>query len=414
MYSLFIGYALFYFCRKNLSVALPVLAKELHYNNTQLGILGASLYVTYGIGKFASGVLGDHSNARLMMVTGVVLSAVMNVLFGMSSSLGALTAFWALNGLFQSLGVPPCARLLANWYSVSERGVMWGIWNVSHQVGAAAVAAFTGVLISHAGWRAAFFVPAALCMATGIFLWERLRDTPTSMGLPSVDEYRNEHEFDLKGHKTSDDPESISNVVWGRVLNNPYIWLLGFVNLLVYVVRTSVFDWAAKYMVEVKGSTLARAGITTAVLELVGIVGALLAGVLSDRLDGGRRGPTCLAFFALTPVGLITFYLNPPGNFTLDAVALGAVGLCIYAPQFLVSVFAADLATRKGAATAIGFVGAFGYAGAALSGVGTGLLVDRFGWRGGFMYWLGATLLGTLLTAALFNVHPRRRSLPRA
>ena len=55
---------------------------------------------------------------------------------GLASGLFFLALFWGLNGWFQSMGFPPCARILANWYSVSERGLVWSIWNISHQLGA--------------------------------------------------------------------------------------------------------------------------------------------------------------------------------------------------------------------------------------------------------------------------------------
>src|SRR5947207_11926234 len=73
-----LGYAIFYLCRKNISVALPVLGRELGYTNTQLGILASLLYVTYGAGKLVNGVAGDHLNARVFVSLGLVLTAAVN------------------------------------------------------------------------------------------------------------------------------------------------------------------------------------------------------------------------------------------------------------------------------------------------------------------------------------------------
>lgn len=63
-----------------------------------------------------------------------------------------------------------------------------------------------------------------------------------------------------------------------------------------------------------------------------------------------------------------------------------------------------DIASSKGAATAIGVTGVFGYAGAALSGVGTGYFVDRYGWAGGFGFWIGAALIGAAVGIPLWRV----------
>ena len=49
-YACFIGYTVFYLCKKNIAVALPGLSAEYGFSNTELGLLGSSLYLTYRIG----------------------------------------------------------------------------------------------------------------------------------------------------------------------------------------------------------------------------------------------------------------------------------------------------------------------------------------------------------------------------
>lgn len=404
LYSLFIGYAAYYFTRKNLPGAASALAADLHLTNTQLGLLGTLMYVTYGVGKFVNGVLGDHLNPRLLMAAGLLLSAACNVGFGLSSTITALAVFWALNGWFQSLGVPPCARLLASWYSTSERGSIWGLWNISHQVGGMGIAALSGVLLKLGGWQAAFFLPALLCAAVGLLMWERLRDTPAAMGLVSVGVYRNDPFLEADGRPLSDEPETLRQILWGRVLTNPAVWLVSVMNLFVYIVRSGAFDWAPKYLIEVKHASAQTAGLITSGFELLGIPGSLLAGVLSDRAFGGRRAPACLLFLLITAAGLVAFYAVPPGHPLLDAAALSLVGFAIYGPQFLVGVLVTDLASPKAAATAIGLTGLFGYAGSALSGVGIGYCIDRAGWAGGFGCFVAASLLAAALCVPILRV----------
>lgn len=402
------GYALFYLCRKNISIAMPVLGRELGYSNVQLGLLGTLLYVTYGVGKFVNGVIGDHVNARLFMPLGLALSALACFAFGLADALWALAALWTLNGWFQSMGFPPCARILAHWFSVSERGFTWSLWNTSHQVGAGAIALLAGFLIERWGWRAAFTVPGALCLGAAALLWAALRDTPAAEGLPPIARHRDDPELEKDGRELTDAPETVRQVLFGRVLNDPNVWLISFFNLFVYVVRSGTFDWAAKFLVERKGSSIAGAGAVSATFELAGMVGAILAGVISDRLHRGRRAPVCGAYMLLTLLGIALFWLVPPGHPLADGACLALIGFAVYGPQFLLAVFVTDLASPKAAATAIGLTGVFGYAGAALSGVGSGWCIDRFGWGGGFAFWGAAALLGALLAVPLWNVRARR------
>ena len=61
----------------------------------------------------------------------------MNVCFCLSSAVYALGVFWVLNGWFQGMGFPPCARGLTHWFGAGERGTKFAIWNTSHSIGAA-------------------------------------------------------------------------------------------------------------------------------------------------------------------------------------------------------------------------------------------------------------------------------------
>ncbi len=111
----------------------------------------------------------------------------------------------------------------------------------------------------------------------------------------------------------------------------------------------------------------------------------------------------------LTAVAVGALYVVPSHSQVGDAFALSLLGFAVYGPQFLVGVFATDLASPKASATAIGLTGLFGYAGSALSGVGTGYVVDRFGWAGGFAFFGISALCGAICILPLWNAGVRRR-----
>ena len=104
-----IGYATFYFVRKNLSIAMPAMEHSLGIGKANLGLFLTLHGLLYGVSKFANGFLADRSNARAFLVTGLVASAVLNVMFGFSSAVVAFGVIWMLNGWFQGMGFPPCA-----------------------------------------------------------------------------------------------------------------------------------------------------------------------------------------------------------------------------------------------------------------------------------------------------------------
>lgn len=385
---------------------MPVFLKELGYTKTDLGLILTLFSIVYGFSKFFNGILADRANPRYFMAIGLFFSALVNVFLGLSSSLVAFGIFWIFNAWFQGMGWPPCARLLTHWYSPTELGTKWGIWNASHQFGGAGILVLAGWLIPTYGWRTAFFVPALIAVLIAIFLIIFLRDTPQSLGLPPIEEYRGE--ADVKdAHE--DTAMSFKEILFKYVLTNRLVWIVSIANIFVYIVRIGVLDWAPTFLIEAKHSSLINAGINVAGFEIAGIVGALSAGWISDVIFKGRRGPVNVIFMAILIFAMIELWLVPPGHPMLDGAFLVAVGFLIYGPQMLIAVSAADFATKKAASTATGMTGTFGYLGSAVCGIGTGIVVDKWGWDGGFIFFIGSAVIGLILF--LFTWSHRAASL---
>ena len=97
------------------------------------------------------------------------------------------------------------------------------------------------------------------------------------------------------------------------------------------------------------------------------------------------------------------FWRAPASSVGLNATLLIVAGFFVYGPQALVGISAANLATKRAAATAVGLTGLFGYASTILSGWGLGLLVQTYGWDRAFAVLLGAAVVGTLLFIAAWG-----------
>lgn len=406
MLTMFVGYAIFYFCRKNLSMALPALEMELGISKTDLGWVLTFTNFFYGLSKFVNGMIADHANPRYFMAIGLIASACMNVFFGMSSMFWTLSVAWILNGWFQGMGWPPCARQLTHWYHVSERGTWWGVWNASHQFGGAGIFVLAGYLVQEVSWRAAFFAPAAIAVCVAIWMMWSMRDTPESLGLPSIDQYKGDHDAAAKADDEAD--ESFKEIMTRYVLKNKMLWIVCAANFFVYIVRMGVMDWAPTMLYEMKGSSMMKAGLKVAGFEITGIFGALAAGWLSDRVFRSNRGKVNVLFMFGV---MATFYLfwNAAAGSWIEISGLALVGFFIYGPQMLVGVSAADFASKRAAATATGLTGLFGYLGASvIAGVVTGWVVEQYGWQGGFYLFMGSAIIGTALFMLTWSTKARQ------
>ena len=398
MYSMMFGYAAFYLLRTSLTMALPFMQSELGYSKTQLGSLISVGAIVYGTGKCLNGYFGDRINARYMMSFGLLMSAVMSFTMGFGSHLTWLMVCWILFNSFQSMGWPPCARLLNHWYSPKELASKWALWNSSQQIGCCIVLSSGGFIIEQFGWRYMFFIPAGICVFLGAFLFNRLRDTPESLGLPSIEVHHG-----LTQPVSEEEKMSFGKILMTRVLNNKLVWYVCMANFFVYIVRMTIFNWAPTILSEFKGSSIKLAGFQTAVCDFAGIVGGLLAGYLSDKIFKGHRGRVGAILMILLTGCVCTLWQSPAGEPALHFFIMIGVGFLISGPQILVGVAASDFASKKAAGTASGLTGAFGYAGAALTGAPIGAIVDHFGWDWAFITIIIAALCGAFFFALTWN-----------
>jgi glycerol-3-phosphate transporter len=379
MYSIMIGYAGFYLLRQNFTMAIPYIQNDLGYSKTNIGWVVSIAAIVYGVGKSIFGVLGDKINSRYLMAFGLMASSLMNLAIGLSSSLSLFIFFWTMNSCFQSMGWPPCAKLLTHWFSPKEIGTKWAIWNSSQQIGGASIVLLSSYLIAHYGWRYIFYIPATLAFLIALFLLNRLRDTPESLGLPSIENHHGLRECE-------DDKLTVKEIFFDKVLKNRLVWYVAFANFFVYIVRMSVFNWGPTFLREFKGSSLQAAGWQVACFDIAGILGGIFAGMASDRFFKGYRGRVCAIFMGILTGFIFLLWCAPYGKTWIHFVAMIGIGFLLTGPQILVGVAAADFASKKAAGAASGFTGTFAYLGTSITGVGVGYLVDHYGWESAFFF----------------------------
>jgi OPA family sugar phosphate sensor protein UhpC-like MFS transporter len=332
----------------------------------------------------------------------LIATGIFNIFFGMSSSLIFFVLFWGLNGFFQGCGAPACAKLLTHWYSQSERGRWWSWWNTSHNIISAIIPVFMAFCAARYGWRLAMIIPGVLTIFGGLYLMNRLRDTPKSLGLPDIEKFRNDYRTTQP--KTTGDELSAKEILFTYVLSNPYIWVLAITYFFVYVVRESVSSWTVLYLVQTKGYSQIGAGAVVFWFEIGGMVGSLVAGLASDKIFSANRGPVNVIFCLFTTLAIYMFWCTSGNQPLMDSLLIFTIGFFVFGPQMLIGLAAAELAHKKAAATATGFTGFVAYSGATAAGYPLGLIMRGFGWEGFFVTITACAVISTLLLIPLWNV----------
>jgi len=405
LWTVWFTYGAFYFCRTNISAAVPGLKEPVESGGlgltaTEISYILAATKIAYAMGQLLNGQMSEQLSPRKMLAIGMFGTAALNVLFGFGTALYFLIFIWACNGYSQSLGWTPCVRVLANWFPIWRRGVVIGIVGTGYQVTAVATFIVAGYSAELFGWQGAMWLSAGIMVAAALFMLVMLEEKPPAAGI--------EESEDLAklAHTTApkNDPQNSVRHNFLLTITNPSLWLLGVALGLLNASRYGFLDWGLTHLKEVQETGVGKAALKYAVLPLGAIAGSYLAGWATDRFFGSRRAPiTCVLLIAL---GLLSLVYDSVARTSVPAtiLLLLAIGFCIYGPQvLLVGTAPADLARKGTSAAAAGFVNCMGYIGAASGDYFTGRALDSFGWQKTIYLWAFWAFAAAIAAGLLWN-----------
>lgn len=394
---LLVGYAGYYLCRSNLSVAAPMMLAEssgLNLDRQSFGLISSLGVFAYAIGKLVTGVLGDLLGGRRMFLVGLFGAVLASVVFGLGSGISLFVAAWILNRFVQSGGWGGLVKVASAWFSPQVYGRIMAVLSLSFLFGDAAGRYFLGTLIARGfGWRAVFFVAAAVLAVIGLFAVLLLRSRPRDRGLPEPP-VSPLSLFGPAGPSGPPDtlgplgplgdderPTSVLDLLRPYARSGSF-WLVCGMSCGLTLIRETLNTWIPVYLVDVHGVSVASAARYSALFPFVGGLSTLATGWASDRVGKGNRAAVavpCLALCAASLAGLA--WASRAGALTPALFLIGSVAFWLLGPySLLAGAMAMDLGGRRGPATAAGLIDSAGYLGAVLSGFAFGRLVDVLGW----------------------------------
>lgn len=403
-----LGYSLFYVCRLSLNVVKKPMVDAEILNESQLGMVGSALFFSYAIGKLTNGFLADRSNIRRFMSTGLLLTALVNLVLGFEIPFILFTILWGISGWFQSMGAAPSVVALSRWFSNKERGTYYGIWSASHGLGQAITYVGVAFIVSVSGWQWGFWGAGIIGLAGAAIIAIFLYDSPESEGLPSIADYKNDHApISVEGKSVG--------ALQKEVLKNPYIWILALSSALMYVSRYGIESWGIYYLEAQKGYTTFEASSIVSVNAISSIIGTMVSGFVSDKFFKGSRNVPVLVAGILNIIAISLFLFYPDGHIWMDTMSMllfgFAMGILI---TFVGGLMAVDIASKKASGAALGLVGIASYIGAGIQDVVSGFLIDNnhhtalngvetYDFSSVKFFWLGAAVLSMICVLFVWN-----------
>jgi sugar phosphate permease len=396
-----ITYAGFYLCRKNLSIVLPLLAGVAGLRSVQLANIVFGYSLLYAIGQFGFGFLSDRIGPKRVVGAGLLLIVGSNVMMGLHASVMWLLLFACLNGLGQATGWSGLVKTMANWFSYENRGIVMAWWGTNYVLGGFLATTFATwavaerSLLPQFGWVRGFLFPALLLSVITLLFLVRVKDTPAQMS-----PYADQSEGSLVAV-----PDRMSWTDPRTLLCKPSLWTIGISYFFLELCRYALMFWLPYYMVRQLRYGVATAGYLSSLYELVGIVGALLAGYISDRFNQSRRAPVSAVM--LCGLGLVMLFQPILARSGLVGIGfvISLAGLLSYGPDTLLSGAAAqDIGETRAAATASGLIDGIGHLGALFSPYVVISISERYGWERLFLVFAGTAFLAGLILLPLWNL----------
>lgn len=271
--------------RINIAVAGPRMMADLNISPDRWGMVLSAFILSYGLFQIPLGLWGDRKGERLVLSLIVVWWSVFTGLTGMASCLGMLITVRFLFGIGEAGSYPCSTSAIGKWFPKNKRAKAQGFMWASSRIGGALTPFLVVPLMNMFGWRHVFIIFAFFGLAWGVvwFLW--YRNSPDKM----------------KGITDEELVEigSISKIktknVFGQFVKSRQFWII--MGMYWFYVWGSwfFFSWLPTYLVKGRGFTEQEMKYAVALPFLMGTIGNIAGGYLSDYfvkccgLKTGRR-----------------------------------------------------------------------------------------------------------------------------
>ena len=353
----------------------PLIRESLGVSASGAGLLVSVMFGTAVLASLPAGVVLDRTNSRWAVAAAVGLLLVAGGWGWLAATAGdypSLLASRVLGGVAYVVVWNAGIDVVGRSFPPERRATAVATFTASGPIGFA-LGQGAGPLVAGAfGWPVVFPVFAGSAVVGLALFW------PTSRGTGRATDTRTPTPTDL-----------------AAVVTDRRIWTVCLLGFLGYVLYLFVNSWAPSYLATELGLSLAVSGGLTALFPAVGVLSRVTGGVVSDRLFGGLRRPVVLVSFVVaTPiVAAFTAVRALPVVVAMLLVAGFAIQLCLG----LVFAYVRELVEPEVAATAVAFLTSVGLAGAFVSPIAAGALIEATSYGTAFAAAGVVGLLGVLL-----------------
>ena len=275
---LFIGGAISYLDRAALSVAAPLIAKDMQLDPTELGIVFSSFFVGYALFCFVGGFASDRIGPR--NVFGIAMT-VWSVFCGLTAAAAGIFSLLVVRVIF-GMGEGPFSstanKFVSNWFPRPEQASAVGMANAGQPLGAALAGPVVGLLAVAAGWRVSFVAIGAIGLVwTVAWMW-LATDRPEQHRWLDLDALR------AHTRERAERANELEALPLGHYLKRPAILATAFAFFGYAYILYFFLSWFPSYLTMAHHLSIQKMGVVNAIPWLVGFIGLASGGFVCDAI----------------------------------------------------------------------------------------------------------------------------------
>ena len=421
MGTIFAAYVVCMADRANIGAVLPFIKEEFHIDNFTIGAISSFFFLGYAVSQIPAGLIMGKRGTRAVVSMAILAFSVVTLLMGFTTGAVMLLALRLLLGLTEGPAPVGMTSTVNAWFPPREKGTATGLYIASTQFAPIIVPAIVIGIATTQGWRWVFIWFAIPGFIMAAVWWFIVRNRPEQSKRVNAAELA--HIYD-----TSEDPTkkkvTFRSIPWldklirlkdvdtldtnGKVLKSWNVWGDTLAYFFMNNVNYGLLTWVPLYLVQARGINLAGVAFIAAAPAVGGLIGAMLGGVVSDRIFQGRRKPQMIitAFFAAV---MIVVVINAPNNIPAIVASLIATGFFLNIGWPMFTAYPMGLTNNKTYPFAISLINSGGNLGGFFAPIIVGILLDQTSgnYSVAFSYFAIVLVIALVVIFTLVEARPR-------
>ena len=167
-----------YMDRANLSIAAPIVEKDLHISVVEMGLIFSAFSWTYAALQIPGGLVLERVGARVTFGVAMIFWSIVTLCISLATGFGSLLGLRLALGAAETPAFPANNSLVSRWFPTRERGLATGSYTAGEYVGLAIAAPLLAWLAVRFGWHSVFYLTGGLGLVWAFAWLVWIRNSP--------------------------------------------------------------------------------------------------------------------------------------------------------------------------------------------------------------------------------------------